>query len=372
MVNILQLITSIDLGGAENVAFNIVEYSQKQYPGKFNFVIAELFSQKKQFSLQKKEELMTKNIPYISLYHGQKRISLLVAPFRLMTYIKKHNLDIIHSHTDLPDFVLATTLRLLSLFRIRKPRIVRTIHNTQLWAEHRFIGKYTEKIYINDCIVAVSEASMTAYNNLRKKYSLPTSIYQHTVLNGCPVPSKKEHELRIDRKRINIAFCGRFEYQKGIDVLIDIIREVDQKWGNTFLFHVIGQGTYKNKLIELLKCTDCLILYDAIPGMSEKFHAFDFLIMPSRFEGLVLTSIEASLSKVPVIASFAVGLEETLPKDWPLKFHLECTNEILTIFENIVNQKYDLVSLKEEVFAFAYKMFSVETMVKKYSMIYQT
>ncbi len=61
--------------------------------------------------------------------------------------------------------------------------------------------------------------------------------------------------------------------------------------------------------------------------------------MPSHFEGLPLTSIEASFSGVPVIAAHAPGLDETLPENWPLKFHLENNDELYSIFENIKEKK---------------------------------
>ena len=370
MAKIVQLITSIDLGGAENVAFNIVEHCKKQYPESFDFFIIELFSKKNTYATQKKKELTDKNIKYLSLHRGWKRTSLIFAPVRLMLYIKKSCPDIIHSHTDLPDFVLSICLRLLSIFHIKKPLIVRTIHNTQLWSDHALMGKITEKMFVNDQIVAVSKASLIAYNNLREKQSLSKSIHQCVVYNGCVIPQQAKHDFRINNGLINIAFCGRFEYQKGVDILIKIIENVNQKFGHVFLFHIVGHGTYKKEIFELSSRENNVELYDAVPGMSEKFHAFDYSIMPSRFEGLGLTSIEASLSKVPVIASYASGLDETLPDDWPLKFHLDNMDEVLAIFKRIANREYDRNRLTEKAFAYVQQYFSIEAMIEKYSKIY--
>jgi len=104
--------------------------------------------------------------------------------------------------------------------------------------------------------------------------------------------------------------------------------------------------------------------------MSERLYAFDFLIMPSRFEGLVLISIEASYSKVPVIAAIAPGLSETLPKDWPLLFHLENEIELVTIFQNIKNRKYDMESLKNQAYFYVSTKFSHSSMIEAYSKLY--
>lgn len=92
--------------------------------------------------------------------------------------------------------------------------------------------------------------------------------------------------------------------------------------------------------------------------------------MPSRFEGLVLTSIEASLSKIPVIAAIAPGLSETLPIDWPLQFHLENAEEFLLLFERIKNNEFDLESLINQAYFFVSDKFSHQRMINEYSNLY--
>lgn len=45
--------------------------------------------------------------------------------------------------------------------------------------------------------------------------------------------------------------------------------------------------------------------------------SFDFLFMPSNHEGLVLTSIEASLAHTPAVVNWCPGVNESLSKEWP-------------------------------------------------------
>ena len=116
--------------------------------------------------------------------------------------------------------------------------------------------------------------------------------------------------------------------------------------------------------------TQNVIYYESVNDLANKIYAFDYMIMPSRFEGLVLSSIEASLSRVPVIAAFAPGLSETLPESWPLKFHLESEDELLVIFDKIVKREYELDSLKEDVYRFVLDKFSQDKMIDEYSKIY--
>lgn len=370
MRKIFQLITSVNLGGAENVAFNIAEHCEKEYSNDFEFVIVALFSTRSKYAKEKRTELISKNIRIINLSTLPKRISLLIAPFYLFYQIIKEKPQIIHSHTDLPDFVLSSAIRLMKFFKLKTPKIVRTIHNTELWYTHNRLGKYTETAFKDDVIVGVSEAALSAYNNIRFKNKLITSTSQQIIYNGCTIPNNIINPFRINKEKINIAFCGRFEFQKGIDVLIKRIPEINSVLGDKFLFHVIGSGEFENEVVKLSKISENVYVYKPIPNIAEKLNDFDFIIMPSRFEGLVLISIEASFSKVPIIAAFAPGLNETLPPDWPLQFHLENSIELLTIFEKIVKKEYDLDKLKHEAYKYVSENFSLSKMIDSYAKLY--
>lgn len=303
MSNIFQLISSIQLGGAENVAFDLAEHSGKELQGKPEIIIVELYATRNEYAKSKKEELKSRNIRVITLYNGSKRESLVFAPLSLLSLIKKEKPLIIHSHTDLPDFVLATTIRLIRFFRIKRPHVVRTIHNTQLWRSHHKLGRFTESAFGEEYIVSVSSYAMAAYEQLRKKYDLPISNNRQIIYNGCVVPKQSPHPFKIDHQKINIVFCGRFEDYKGMETLIQAIPEIENLFPSRFLFHLIGNGSYKKQLQKLVRENNNVLLYSPVNNVSTMFYGFNYLWMPSHFEGLALISIESSFSGVPVIAS---------------------------------------------------------------------
>jgi len=371
MIKIYLLVASIKLGGSENVAINIAEHCKLAHPHDFEFVIVELFQTHDSYALNKKQKLVSQYIKTITLTKTSKRISLLLGPFRLAYFLMKEKPQIIHTHTDLPDLVLSTTLRILSLFNFKIPKIVRTIHSTQLWPTHFKLGKYTEKAFSDEWICGVSEPTLKAYNELRRKYNFPVSVHQQIINNGSMIPSRKAHPFKIDYEKINIAFCGRFEDYKGMDILIPCIKQIYALYPDDFLFHIIGNGTFQHEIDKLAKNYNNVIVYEAVTEIAEKLYDFDYLFMPSHFEGLALMSIEASFAKVPVIATYASGLQETLPPDWPLKFHKENENELLAIFEKIKNKKYDYEKLKEQAYLFVNEHFSLKKMINAYSELYR-
>ena len=370
MLKVFQLVRSVHLGGAEMVAFNLAEFCEISNSDKFEFIIVELHQTNDAYSRDKKKYLSSKNIRILSLGSKSKILSLLFGPFVLAYYLLKEKPDIVHSHTDLPDLTVSNTKRIFSLFQLKFPKIVRTIHNTVLWPTHNKLARHTEKRLDNDWVVGVSDGALDAYKNMREKYNLDCSPHLSIIHNGCAVPQKAEHSFNIDDKKINIAFCGRFENQKGIDVLIERIRLINNKFGDNFLFHLIGSGSYQNEILKLSQAYSNVFVYDTVPNVADKLYAFDFLIMPSRFEGLVLISIEASFAKVPVIAAFAPGLSDTLPPDWPLNFQLEDKEALLDIIEKIKNNEFDLNDLKNKAYSYVSKNFSHSAMVNSYSKLY--
>jgi glycosyltransferase involved in cell wall biosynthesis len=370
MSKIFQFIDSVQLGGAEVVAFNVSEFCKHKYPDTFEFVVVELHQTDDAYSIAKKKELISKKIRLISLTKSSRKISILVGPFVLAYHLLKGKPDIIHSHTDIPDFVLSITKRMFSFFHFKFPKIVRTIHNTELWPTHYRLGKFTEAAFTDDWVAGVSAGSLESYKTLRNENNLSVSPHLQIIYNGCDFPKREEHPFRIVKGKINIAFCGRFEDQKGIDILIMRIKTVNSRIKDSFVFHIIGNGTYQNEVLRLSEENANVLLYDSVPNVANKLYAFDFIIIPSRFEGLGLISIEASFSKVPVIVAFANGLSETIPTHWPLQFNLEKEDELLAIFENIKNNKYDLELLKNEVYSYVSDKFSHTKMIDAYSNLF--
>lgn len=370
MSKIFHIISSIQLGGAEIVAFDLAAFCYKANGRKYDSTIVELYSTDNDYAKAKKEELSNKGIRVLTLFNGSKRSSLLISPFKLASLIKKEEPKIIHSHTDLPDLVLSGAIRILKLEKRKIGIIFRTIHNTQLWRTHFKMGKCAESEFRNDVIIGVSISAIEAYKKLRLNYKLPVSNDINIIYNGCHIPKLENHPFKIKSSKINIAFCGRFEDYKGMDTLIYTINKTGNKLPGVFEFHIIGDGTFKSELVELSKQHNNVTIYPPTANISNKLYDFDFVFMPSKFEGLGLVSVEASLSKVPVIASFAPGLDETLPDNWPLRFNLNDEEKLYDIFNKISIGYYDIGKLKEIAFEYAKGKFSMEKMISSYSSLY--
>lgn len=113
-------------------------------------------------------------------------------------------------------------------------------------------------------------------------------------------------------KRINILFVGRFERQKGIDILLDAMAAAVPH--NTHLhLHVVGAGVNSNDEVrrDLAKNVTfhSWVSSEEIPAYYSHAHA---LIMPSRWEGLPMVLIESLRVGTPVILANVAGMGELL------------------------------------------------------------
>ena len=79
--------------------------------------------------------------------------------------------------------------------------------------------------------------------HIKKEFGFDSNI--KLIYNGFTAISQQIYPY-IYSGKINILFAGRFVPQKGIPVLINIIKRVDEK---VFYFHIAGKGTSRGNHI---------------------------------------------------------------------------------------------------------------------------
>lgn len=122
------------------------------------------------------------------------------------------------------------------------------------------------------------------------------------------------------RKELNLENCfvighiGRFTYQKNHDILIDIFRRVCKGISNVKLL-LIGSGDLQS---DIQKKVDEYNLSDKVLFLGERndipalLMAMDVFALPSRFEGLPITLIEAQTTGLKCLASCFVTEESRI------------------------------------------------------------
>ena len=359
---VFHIISHLDVGGAERVAINMAESPTEG----ISYHVVELIRAHGAFNKVLTAELRVHHIRYhrgfvpeVHFHYLFERLAALTFPLWFLWLFLRHRPRVIHCHTEMPDLAIYWFFCLFP-WLLKRCKIVRTIHNTRLWTGMERTGRRVEAFFIrHDANVAISESVRLNYQNVY--HADPPIIY-----NGvAPVGQRPYPHLKADK--INVLFAGRFEEQKGIDTLIAIIKSLN---GDArYYFHVVGSGSLCPLLTAQLAGCDNVAIGEPLADLATFLAAFDFLLMPSRFEGLSILSLEASFNGLPVIMNACPGLRDTLPEDWPL----QVKNNDLAAYEHLFSDVLPVINraeLQEKAHHFVEENFSMAVMRRRYEALY--
>ena len=377
------LITHFSLGGAERVAANIAE---SQTHG-MEYHVVEIMRGRTAYTPKFIAELENAGVrchrswmPDVSFHFLFERIAALLFPLRMLYIMLRWRPDVIHTHTETPDLALYVFSRLFP-FMLRRVKIVRTIHNTRLWTGLPRTAQWVETFFkSNNANIAISDSVRDSYadrfgevppiiNNgvaeVEQKDYFNTSTLQH--LNTSNLNTSTPQHL-------NILFAGRLEPQKGVVVLCEVLKML--AGDARYHFTIAGDGSQRTLVEQTLADIASsgkplnAQLVPPIFGLAGYMQSFDYLFMPSEFEGLSMLSMEASLNRLPVIANACPGLADTLPADWALLAHDNSLNDYRRIFNELLPTA-DHDALTQQAYDFAKDRFSVRTMQERYEARYK-
>ena len=389
------LITHFSLGGAERVAANIAE---SQTHG-MEYHVVEIMRGRTAYTPKFIAELEQAGVrchrswmPDVSFHFLFERIAALLFPLRMLYIMLRWRPDVIHTHTETPDLALYVFSRLFP-FMLRRVKIVRTIHNTRLWTGLPRTARWVETFFkSNNANIAISDSVRDSYaerfgevppiiNNgvaevEQKDYFNTQQTKLKTQNSEFKIAGEAENnsKLKTQNSKLNILFAGRLEPQKGVVVLCEVLKML--AGDARFFFTIAGDGSQRTlveqTLADIASAGKPLNaqLVPPIFGLAGYMQSFDYLFMPSEFEGLSMLSMEASLNRLPVIANACPGLADTLPADWALLAHDNSLNDYRRIFNELLPTA-DHNALTQQAYDFAKDRFSVRTMQERYEAWYK-
>ena len=363
------LITHFSLGGAERVAANIAE---SQTHG-MEYHVVEIMRGRTAYTPKFIAELEQAGVrchrswmPDVSFHFLFERIAALLFPLRMLYIMLRWRPDVIHTHTETPDLALYVFSRVFP-FMLRRVKIVRTIHNTRLWTGLPRTAQWVETFFkSNNANIAISDS-------VRDSYADRFGEVPPIINNGVAEVEQKDYFNTSTPQHLNILFAGRLEPQKGVVVLCEVLKML--AGDARYHFTIAGDGSQRTLVEQTLADIASsgkplnAQLVPPIFGLAGYMQSFDYLFMPSEFEGLSMLSMEASLNRLPVIANACPGLADTLPADWALLAHDNSLNDYRRIFDLLPTADHD--ALTQRAYDFAKDRFSVRTMQERYEARYK-
>jgi len=296
-IRVLEVIDSLDSGGAESLLKNFVLEVKKN--NIFNIEIAVLYS-KAIF----KDEIKNAGISIWDL--GLTFKFNLMGVIELIKLIKERKYDIIHVHLFPADVFAA----IASLFL---PRNIKWIfsehgaHNRRRTLKiFKILDNFTYSRYSK--IVCVSkQVELVLLNwipsNKGKTKVIPNAVPIPKFLNPCPV------------KTYDILFVGRLTKQKSVEILLKAIKILKNKYSKNLKIAIVGDGELKENLNNLtveLGVNREVEFLGVRKDVKELMVSSKIFVLPSRWEGFGLVIIEAMSNMLPVIASNVGGIPELI------------------------------------------------------------
>ena len=249
------------------------------------------------------------------------------AHHNISEYGEELHLDIIPEEFRRPDVVVFEGLYFKEYLKFAKelreekiPYIIvpRSSMTKQAMHNHAWLKKWiAHKLYFNKFIKGawrIQYLTQQEADDSTKMFKTPYFI----VPNGFNTPDVKKDSFCS--KGIQAIFIGRlYMYQKGLDILLDVVSEVHKELKDAgFFLNIYGPHRHDYKKIkneiEKRGINDIASVNDEISG-KEKERAIldsDIFIMTSRFEGHPMGMIEALAYGLPCLATRGTNMVDVI------------------------------------------------------------
>lgn len=240
---------------------------------------------------------------------------------RLAGFFRTWRPDIVNAHLFRSTAVAAPLARACGV-----PRVVETYHGREGWRQGRLRGTFVlDRAVARFCdrVIAVSAAA-ARFLVEGKGYPAAKVV---VVPNGrdlsafAPAGAERRDDVRkelgVDRVAPVVAVVGRLETQKGHRYLFDAWPSVVREYPDARLL-VVGDGSLRAELerqVRSLGVAESVVFLGFRGDIPRLLDACDGLALPSLYEGMPLTVIEASAMACPVVATAVDGTPEVIDDD---------------------------------------------------------
>jgi glycosyltransferase involved in cell wall biosynthesis len=306
-IRVLQLITSLDRGGAENHLLALMSHADRNA---FDIETAVLSGDGELVPIFRQA-----GIP-VHLLKARNRFDPL-ALSRLLSLLRDGQFDILHSHLFRADIYAGLAVGRLGE---QRPLLVSTRHNDDRFFLNPFVGLVHYLVSARqDLIIAISDhiARFTVARGVRD----PAKVRR--VYHGIEPPLTRaleregqriRHELGIASDNFLVGNVGRLALQKGQRHLIAAMPLLLERVPQAHAV-IAGSGDledYLRELAEEVGVAARVHVLGARKDVPALMHAIDVFVMPSIWEGFGLVLLEAMAAARPIVASRVATIPEVV------------------------------------------------------------
>lgn len=295
-MKILQVIPYFCFGGAETMCENLC-YALKKMG--HEVMAVSLYNRHTPIS----DRMERAGIPIVFL---DKKLGLDLSMIpKLCQIMKQEKPDAVHTHLD----VIKYTVLAAKLSGIK--RCVHTIHSVAYKEAEGKLQKITNYLYYHlgwSVPVALSpEVRQTVCDFYHKKPQDVPVIY-----NGIDLSRYSPKESYLTAEEMTIVHVGRFDNPKNHEGLLRVFARILDTYPNCRL-ELVGDGDLRPEIeeqIHHLGISDRVVLHGMQSDVRPFLQRADLFVLPSRYEGMPMTLIEAMATGLPICAAEVGGIPD--------------------------------------------------------------
>ena len=336
--NILQVIPTLNISGAEQGCFDVANYLTKN-----GFTSNVITSSGYRIDQLEKNGSIVNKIPV----HSKNPVTIIFNIFRILKIVKKNNINIIHARSRAPAWSC------YFVAKIARIKFITTFHGTYNF--NNKIKKFYNSIMLrSDYVIAISEF---IYNEIKTKYAYSKKNIS-VISRGIDIkyldPSKIDYKkvnnflkgLNLKNNSIKLVLPGRVSGWKGHKIAIEAMTYLREKSSKDFVLLLVGPTDnlkLKNNLlrkINELKLENIVKFIGPSKEMDLVYSTADIVLSCSTHpEAFGRIPVEAQAMGKVIIASNHGGHRETIINGlsgflYPPLDPIELANSIIKAISN--------------------------------------
>jgi glycosyltransferase involved in cell wall biosynthesis len=336
--NILQVIPTLNISGAEQGCFDVANYLTKN-----GFTSNVITSSGYRIDQLEKNGSIVSKIPV----HSKNPVTIIFNIFRILKIVKKNDINIIHARSRAPAWSC------YFVAKIARIKFITTFHGTYNF--NNKIKKFYNSIMLrSDYVIAISEF---IYNEIKTKYAYSKkniSVISRGINTKYLDPSKIDYkkvnnflkDLNLENNSIKLVLPGRVSGWKGHKIAIEAMTYLRDKSSKDFVLLLVGPTDnlkLKNNLLQKineLKLENIVKFIGPSKEMDLVYSTADIVLSCSTDpEAFGRIPVEAQAMGKVIIASNHGGHRETIINGlsgflYPPLNPIELANSIIKAISN--------------------------------------
>lgn len=318
-------------------------------------------------------------VPLEAIWREIRPFQDLQGVYRLYRFLKSENYTIVHTHTSKGGFVGRLAARLANV-----PIILHTVHGFAFHEQSspsalRFYATL-ERLAANLCdlIVTLTEfhrqwALELGIGNKDKIVTIANGISPKRVQTSLPLEQVR-HFWGVNQDEMVILSAARLAPQKGIEYLIDAIPFLIKHLNRPFRIVLAGDGPLSSQLEDRVKnlgVQKYVIFLGFRSDVGDLLAASDIVVIPSLWEGLSISLLEAMAAGKPIITTtIGSNIELLSNRENALLISPKDSQALAQAIIELAQNPELLHNLSTEAKALFESSYSEERMLQKYKEVY--